>query len=255
VAETGGESYPLAPIFEAVLRYEFDELAESDVIQMFMELHVSEKAGFEERAQTVNIEPQLSPGENGAPEFRPTLTVVGHAARFSDRSREISISKNVMEFTRRGTYSSWGEFTDEALQWVALVVEYFKPKALNTVTTDFMNRIPIPDRPIEMSDYVRISVDVPVGLSRTLNSSHSQIVVPLEGGLETTITVFTTTDDENRLYPGIGLTTSTRMSLFIPALDSDGLRSGMAHLQRAKNDVFEACITDATRMLIRGGIK
>jgi uncharacterized protein (TIGR04255 family) len=178
---------------------------------------------------------------------------VGHRFRRLDESRVVQVHVDRYAFSWLEGYRHWEDFLEEA----ELVWERFKavvnPDVITYIGVRFINRIQLPARTIEIKDYVRTSVDLSPYLPQQVAGMFSQIDVPLpQHEASARITLFL--EPTERPSPNIVLDIDVNKTVTLSVKDdrfSTLLDEELSNLRDAKNFVFEACITDATRGLIQ----
>ncbi|MAU83873.1 MAG: hypothetical protein CME34_18785 [Gordonia sp.] len=148
-------------------------------------------------------------------------------------------------------YAEWDAFTEKAEQCWAVYRGVMQPVSVGQVSVRFVNSIELPRHPIEITDYLRTSFQVSPNLPQVVDRFFTQIRVPLQVENEPVIpaTITVTTSGDGALILDIEVS----LELGIDTRDahfSDKLDAALTKLRHAKNFVFEACITDATRKLI-----
>jgi uncharacterized protein (TIGR04255 family) len=131
-----------------------------------------------------------------------------------------------------------------------------QPQAVVAASVRFINRIDIPsEHPVEIKDYLRLSVDVPPYLPQAMFGMYRQVAVPLpqhDGAVANIISTLTAPPEG--IHSSLILDIATSLNRRLPVADAnfeENVLSVLATLRHAKNYVFESCITDATRGLIR----
>jgi uncharacterized protein (TIGR04255 family) len=175
-------------------------------------------------------------------------------AERGDGQRAVQYGPSIFAFTWRDKYEGWPTFLSEAeTVWLAYRA-IADPVSVAGVGVRFVNRIPLPHRGVEIKDYLRTSVDVPAQLPQGVRNLFVQMDLPIpQLDAEATITTALTPPDKEHAGGGLLLDIDVRCGFGMSATDDnfDGsLRETLGRLRYAKNFVFEACITDATRSLI-----
>ncbi len=118
----------------------------------------------------------------------------------------------------------------------------------------YVNQIDVPTDYIEITDYLRTAISISPFLPQGLSSYFLQATIPLPMfDAEATVT---STFVPPRIPGGVSLVLDIDCwrpvdFVFEPGRNGlEAIRDGLDILRDAKNFVFEACITDATRGLI-----
>jgi uncharacterized protein (TIGR04255 family) len=198
-----------------------------------------------------NTKMELDPsGETSAESQR-----IGYAFRKSDQTRNIHLTTDRFAYAWLGGYTNWEELTAEALLAWKHLKQLTDVDSIVRIGARFVNRIVVPDPQIEISDYLRTTVHISPYLPQGLSGFFMQVSVPLdiEAGIGTTITSSLAPAPEGHSGLILDLDTYDQMASALSADDDEELMRRLMTLRMAKNYVFEASITDATRGLISDG--
>lgn len=167
----------------------------------------------------------------------------------SDDHRQIAQCRTSgFTFSRLTPYERWQSFRDEARRLWTIYRNIANPDNIARLAVRFINRIDIPGNSVDLKEYFRTSPEVSSELPQTLAGYFMQLRLP---------------------YPEIAGLCVITQTIIPPAkadvvsvvLDIDLFRSeDVAQEERhiwdffetlhvAKNRIFEACITDASRRL------
>lgn len=247
-----GEHYAKAPIIEALveLRVAAEPAPELDLLLTVME--GVEGYGEPETLVTVQGEFQVIAD---AVQARATGGPVGHRWRSVDGLHAVTAQTGIFAFSRLAPYDRWETFIASVegmwLRYKAVV----EPHTLLGASVRFINRIDVPsDRPVEVKDYLRLSVDVPPSLPQAMLGMYMQVAVPLpqhDRATANIISTLITPPDGFHASLILDIDTHINRPLAIDENFHENVLGILATLRDAKNYVFESCITDATRGLIR----
>jgi len=244
-----GRRYKNAPIVEAIV--EFRVTTEGLRLERLAELDFGEQYGSPETVYTVEQQVQLVDGELSAETHD---SQVGFSFSTEDAKRTVQATASTFGFVWRGEYTQWGDFIAEVEGAWETYRAVAAPTFVDAIGVRFVNHIPMPLRPIEIKDYLRMSVDIPAQLPQTLTSLFVQVDIPLpkqHAQATVTSTVLGGTADQ----PGGWLVLDIDAKAPVGADTSnpvfgDTITATLDKLRLAKNYVFEACVTDATRGLM-----
>lgn len=244
-----GRRYKNAPIVEAIL--EFRVAPTDERVTRLASLDFGESFG---EPQTIyNVEHEVK-FDNGTISSQTRDNQVGFAFSTDDNARTIQVSAQSFAFICRGHYSHWDDFMSGAERAWEIYRDTSGPSKLVGIGVRFVNHIPMPNRPVEIKDYLRISVDIPAQLPQTLSGLFMQVDIPL-AAQEAQATVTSTFIEGTKEQPGgwmlldIDVKTLVNRGTADPAFD-EVITATLDRLRLAKNYVFEACVTDATRGLM-----
>ena len=134
--------------------------------------------------------------------------------------------------------------------WVGY--EIFEPLAVSRCAVRFINRINIPLDSIEISDYFNLYPSIPKDISQRVNGMFMQLQVPQ-----------TDLEPEAMAVINLAITEPEQPSQVSVLLDfdiyriedmdprSDNVWAALNQFRLRKNSLFEACITNNTRGLIK----
>ncbi len=161
--------------------------------------------------------------------------------------------ENAFYLSRTRAYTEWSDFIDEVEQFWMPYKERVKPERVVGLGVRYINRIDVPGIQVEFKDYLRTSVDVSPYLPQSVSGLFMQIEVPLphhDASVGITSAMLPPAKPKHvSLLLDIDAKSQIDLSVAHSSFDKD-LRSKLDTLRDAKNYVFEACITDATRRLI-----
>lgn len=243
-----GRHYEHAPIVQAIL--ELRVMTPDDLIMEDLEA-LNFGQDYADPTTLYHLQGQLTFSEEGSVASEPQRDHVGFGFAREDGTRVIQVGLRRFAFIWSGEYTHWGEFSTEAeAAWLA-----YKGAArvvsVERVGVRFVNQIRLPEGHVEIKDYLRTSVDISAYLPQAVSSMFFQVEIPiveLDAGATVTSALMSEGDSQALLLD-IDVKTSTVLSTEDEAFDV-GVRGTLDRLRFAKNYVFEACITDATRGLI-----
>lgn len=251
---TMGRHYKSAPIVEAIIEFHVvtpDELA----IMRLADLDFGEAYSTTNPTYQFQSEIEVEKDSGEIRDSQATSTHLGFSHDTENRDRSVLTSRTSFAFVWRGDYSRWEDFVSEAERAWQLYKEAAAPKVVTAIGVRFVNHIPLPLRPVEIKDYLRTSVDISAYLPQAVSSMFMQVDVPLSD-FGATSTITSAVLDGGAKYPGGALLLD--IDVKAPVSNGDTSESGfdaeitatLSRLRFAKNFVFEACITDATRGVI-----
>jgi uncharacterized protein (TIGR04255 family) len=177
---------------------------------------------------------------------------VGHMFVSEDEKQIFQARMDGFTFSRLAPYDRWEPFQAEAQRLWEIYRRHVEPTAIIRAAVRYINRLDLPFPFVELKDYLRttpeVSPDFPRGaLSGYVMQLHipqddigamlilSQALVPPPEGTEITSVLL-----DIDLFKEIST-----------AVDEDTLWEVFETLHARKNVLFEACITDLTREVIR----
>jgi uncharacterized protein (TIGR04255 family) len=178
---------------------------------------------------------------------------LGHMFRRSDGARAVQAVLDRFVYSWLPPYESWEPFVAEAEEWWLKYRRLARPQHINRIGVRFINKIEIPAPQIEISDYLRTNVQLSPVLPQELEGFFMQTAIQLTKYSSKCHIVSTLVPpsgpDRTALILDIDVWKDVDLPVPSDHLD-DVINSSLQELRAAKNFVFEASITDATRMVI-----
>ncbi|RFZ47550.1 hypothetical protein DAVIS_00262 [Mycobacterium marinum] len=252
-----GYRYPRAPIIEATidLRVESSGTDESeDTIFENLGAVYSSDADFDAPTPLYTFSSDLKVDEGDTIIGRTPGRQIGYTFRRHDGRAVVRANIDRFAYSQLGPYTEWDEFLKAAEACWSLYRDRTSPENVTAIGVRFVNRILVPKYTIEIKDYLRTTVDVSPYLPQWTNGYFLQVGIPLadfDADALVTTALVDRDDDEDGVPLVLDIDVRTATSLAVDAEGfQDGLLATLGRLRTAKNYVFEACITDATRGLI-----
>lgn len=241
------QHYPKAPIAEAVIDIQVKASSDATLITLedFCE---TEKQKYPERRnlREATAELRLTPGTE--PSSSATQVQTGYMCLNAAKVEIIQAKLNGFTFSRLSPYESWDVFETEGRRLWTTYRELIRPTEITRVAVRYVNRIDIPLPIKDFKDYFRTIPEVSNDLPQGLSGFFMQLHVPME-------------DVGCMLLLNEALIPPAKEGVVSVALDIDLFRTQsipqseeelwrlFSVLHDRKNEVFEGCITDKTRIL------
>lgn len=240
------EHYKSAPLVEAII-----EVVVSGTEGEFASLEtlLEGSDGWEEwnaeevRGVTFNVSTDEASAE-----------AVGFAITRPSGDRQVLVGMDRVALSWRGEYETWDDLVQAFLQVWERYLLTARPARVESVSTRFVNVIQVPQDHIEITDYLRTTVDISPRLPQGVAGLFMQVDVPLDVRRRLGVVVtsaLAAPEDPGHSAIALDLDTYDRDPFVINERGGRVLLERLAALRSAKNFVFEASITDATRELIR----
>ncbi len=244
-----GRHYEHAPIAEAILEF---SCILPPTVGLDQLRHVADPTAFETVGAAVTVTGRVEVGPEGI-QGDTSGETIGHLLRRVDGLRVIQSRLNGFAYSALAPYDRWETFSAEALEHWTDYQRIAQPTAITRIGVRFVNKIDVPSASIEIKDYLRTAVDVSPYLPQLTQSYFLQVVVPLShfdaAATITSTIVPPSSASETSLILDIDTWRMVEISPSGTASD-ESISQILGTLREAKNYVFEACITDATRGLI-----
>jgi uncharacterized protein (TIGR04255 family) len=246
-----GRHYDHAPIAEAVLEIKCtlpEGVSLDDLLQCV------DRDEFPVADQAVSVEGRIDLSDDGQIRSAARGQVLGHVFRRADGNRVVQARLDGFSFSWLPPYDRWEAFLSEAEAHWLRYRRAVRPTKAVRLGVRFINKIDVPSPQIEIKDYLRMSADVPAYLPQGIAGYFVQVQIPLShydcSATITTTLVPPPNDDSTSLLLDIDTWQMVEISL-TDDVEAEGVAARLATMRKAKNYVFESCITDATRGLIK----
>lgn len=246
--------YDKAPITEALidLRFNGPELTPAELA----ELQEREAAAYPDKRPLYFAPIAIGDAEPGEPPAfsGQSSTQRGWAFVTADKLQVWQARTDGFTFSRLAPYQSWDPFRDEARRLWNLCRTKLKPEAVTRVAVRYINRLELPLPLQDFKDYLRTVPEVSPMLPQGISTFFMQLHIPY-------------TDINSVLILNQQLVPPCQPKPDAPTasilLDIDLFRTHdlpqaeeplwniFEELHSKKNEVFEGCITDRTRELIK----
>lgn len=152
--------------------------------------------------------------------------------------------------SRLAPYDHWEPFRDEARRLWQSYKSYAAPVAATRLAVRFINRVDIPGKAVDLKTYFRTAPEISPALPQDLANFFMRLVMPQR---DIQAVAFLNQTMVPPARPGVQ-SVVLDIDLFreeeVPQ-DEEAIWEYFEILRVRKNELFEACITDATRELFR----
>lgn len=244
-----GWHYTRAPIAEAIIEIRCDLPADTTLEALAA---AAPTEGFPTVEATVTVTGMLEVRPDGI-EQRTTGEQTGHLFRSEDGRAVVQARLDGYSFGCLAPYDRWEAFSAEAERHWHRYRDVASPSKARRLGVRYVNRVNIPGQRVEIKDYLRTAVDVSPYLPQMISNFFLQVVVPLPRFRAFATVTSTIVPPEHEDSTSLILDIDTWQDVDVDLAGEAGgqeIASRLEVLREAKNYVFEACITDATRRLI-----
>ncbi len=238
--------YSKAPITEAIIDFRLNlpsETSLEDLCDLFPKI----QADYPNQEDYAIWEQQIEFG--GSSSIAPTQEHLGYIYSTSDRKQVLIATKNGFTFSRLAPYDRWETFRDEAQRLWNIYHNSIEISEITRIGTRYVNRIDIPLPITELKHFLRTLPEVPLDLSQELSGYFMQLQIPQED-IQATIVLnqaIIPPSNPNVISILLDIDVFKENNLF---LEGD-LWECLEVLHTKLDSVFESCITDAVRELIK----
>ncbi len=243
------QTYSKAPITEAILDIQVEK-APSYAASMLLDCQDQVRADYPTKRELKTAIAQFTLDEYTASASASSPQVHGFAFISEDKKQLFQVRADGFTANRLAPYSGWNTFGQEARRLWDIYRTTTKPTRVTRIALRYINRIDIPSSRVELKDYFHTSPEVAPGLPQTMAGFFMQIVLPLED-VKATVNIVETIVEP--LQPGnvsVVLDLDFFRTVELPGTEEE-LWALFEILRAKKNVVFDTCITEKTKKLIR----
>jgi len=244
---TTSTRYTKAPITEAVIdiHVEPSEMATLPNLDRYCTEQAGSypsKAPLKMAFGELTLEPELSSSAHSKQ--------LGFVCTRADGKQIFQSLLNSFKMNVLAPYPGWEPFRDEARRLWNLYRVALQPRKITRIAVRYVNRLDLPMPVPEMKEYLRASPDVPPDLPQGLDGFLMQLIIRL-ADIKCTLQL-----QEARVAPPTPGVASIILDIDLfrtddlPS-DETAIWSVFEMLRARKNQVFEACVTDKYREMIR----
>jgi uncharacterized protein (TIGR04255 family) len=237
--------YDNAPITEAIIEVRVDLPAASGLAQI-ERIYERISGGYPEKRARKFATGSFEIGEEVSASARSEQT--GYLFESEDKKQIIQAQLTGFSLSRLAPYQSWEPFRNE-MRWLwGVYREVARPIKVTRLGVRTVNRIDIPGANAELKSYFRTFPEISPELPQLMDGFFMQLRLPFPGlpGLATInqTAVPSLTPDVVSIVLDVDLFRGEN----IPQ-DEEEIWRTIDALHDCRNDIFEACITDAARRL------
>ena len=240
--------YSRSPLVEAVLAIQFNASR--------LTLDQLAKCGPKVKSEYPNLKAvhrgtgRIEFGEKAS--ASATSENVGYSWTSANEKQIFQATLDGFSFSLLAPYSSWDEFSKEAHRLWEIYRKIVRGSMEYTrVALRYINQIDIPMLSVEMSEFFSIYPQIPTSLPQQMGPFFFHVTLPLpEAKLNVNII-------QTQVPPPLGKPEHTSVILDLDFYRSESIPTGESFwevfedMAKHKNRVFEACITDKTREVIK----
>jgi len=238
--------YKKAPITEAVIDIQIENGNSSDLKDV-ERLALRLKDEFSTRLPIHQLQMGFQVSAGADPEFLKDQQVLGF--RLDRPGRVIQFRTTGFSYSHLPPYSDWPTFSAEAENYWSMYVAEFKPTRANRMAVRMINRLPIPSADIRLETCLNFYPTLPDSLPTDAQSLFMQLQLPMKHVDANAVAVL-------GLYSAPPVPNENAIMLDIDLIIQRSIPIGedvfktLNVIGEAKDDIFEACITDKIRELI-----
>jgi uncharacterized protein (TIGR04255 family) len=240
------ELYKRSPLTEAVVEFRLEEPLSPDVLDKACARLVSPQFLKEDISESVF---EFGPGT--AP--RQTHQLHGYKLTAINAGEVIQVKLNALGVSKLPPYGGWDEYREFVSSCWTTWRKATGRKRLSRIGVRYLNRIDIPCPPgtlVETDAYLAFNMNVPKVLDAPRRGNYLQINSGIAAdGLQVNL-MCASTEPALIDHIAVGLDIDVFRDIDVPQQDDD-IWALLDTIRKRRTEIFEACITDQTRALIR----
>lgn len=244
--------YANAPIIEAVidLKVQWPEGAPADAFDLLLKSLVDRFPGPAIPIRTVEMGYEIPADSSEEARFRSAQDVVG--SRFQNDTRVLQVQRASFTYSHLPPYTEWAAFRPEAQELWAQFVNATGVQTVTRAAVRVINKLDLPGTPSEVAAFSNLYLQLPGGLAHSAETYFMQMQVPMGERIDGCRAIVSSAAGPAQkpgrfeLVLDFDVFAEQRMDA-----TSDDIWALLDCLSEIKNDLFEACITDETRGLIK----
>jgi uncharacterized protein (TIGR04255 family) len=240
-------TYEKAPITEAILDLRVVPCSglELDTLKRLCEENKTEYPQIDKTIEATGMM-QIQPGVSASASAQQQQT--GFRSISSDGKFVCQRQLQGFTFSRLAPYESWKPFRDLARSLWHSYREATSPQSVARLALRYVNRIDVPETPIDLKDYFRTSPEISSDLPQIVDGFFMQVRLPQEDIGATAILNQTIVPPALPEVVSVILDIDLFCDESVPD-DDCAIWDYFETLHTRKNEIFEACITKTTREL------
>lgn len=179
-----------------------------------------------------------------------TQQETGFVFSSADKKQVVQTRIDGFTFSRLAPYETWESFRDEGRRLWTLYRERVSPAEVRRLAVRYINRFDLPGTQIELKDYFRTTPEVSPDLHQLMSGFFMRVVIPQEELKGQLIINQTIVPPANPAVLSVVLDIDLFREIEVPNSE-DEIWQFFEQLHDRKNNVFEACITERAREIIR----
>lgn len=239
--------YSRAPITEAVIDLGVT-LPPKTTLAALVGLHNSIATDYPHQEDLLVLHGQMRAGASVGASASQTQLGFGYAS--SDQKQIIHARLDGFSFSRLAPYEHWEAFRDEAKRLWGIYQNAIHPIAINRLAVRYINRLNLPLPVKDFKDYLRVFPEVPSDISDFLNGYFLQLQIPKPEVDATLILNQAIIPPSSDAVVSVLLDLDLFKQCDLPIAETT-LWENLDNLHEKIDSIFEACITDETRELIK----
>ena len=239
--------YSRAPITEAVIDLRVELLPEATLAE-FSNMYDCIEANYPKCENLLVFEGQMMVGASvGATAIQ---TQIGYTYSSADGKQIVQARRDGFAFSRLAPYENWETFQAEAKRLWATYQSVIHPKLVNRLAVRYVNRLDLPLPLHDLKEYLQTVPEVAPGPFQALSGYFMQLQIPQPDIAASLVLNQAIIPPPTPDVVAILLDLDLFQDISSPR-DETFIWYALEQLHTRLDEVFESCITDNTRELIR----
>jgi uncharacterized protein (TIGR04255 family) len=244
------QRYSRPPITEAIIDLRVEK-AEGLTLAQLEKCHEGEEKAYPTKGTLTLASAQLTlGGQAEAFSHAAANSQIGFLCKNADGGQIFQVSFAGFTVNWLAPYPGWKVLQDEAHRLWNIYRERTRPRKVTRIAVRYINRFDFPGTGVELKEYLLTSPEVSPQLPQHLAGFLMQLAIPQPEIKATLLLSETAVPPPAPNISSIALDIDLFRSDELPE-DDTAMWSIFEDLRCRKNEIFEACITDKTRELIR----
>jgi uncharacterized protein (TIGR04255 family) len=241
-------TYPQAPITEAVIDIRVTP-REGLNVEEFRTLAKNFGDEFGTQNDQLRLATVIVPGQSAVQPVAPTKTGIQFVANSKDKLFQAQIDG--WSFNKLAPYRGWEEeFRDDARRLWNGYRAIAQPQKITRAALRYVNRLDLPAPVSDLSTYLRTGPEISSDLPQAVDNFYLQLQIPQADVNALLIINMSIVPPPKEGIVSIVLDLDLFQATDVPQTEIE-LWNCFERLRIRKNQIFEACVTDATRELFR----
>lgn len=239
-------NYPNAPIREAVFDIRVDRLniKQTEDLAAFKDLV---KDNFPSEKKRHNVSGLIQFSTDKPIESAAQSDLTGYLFISEDQTRQLQVRIDGITLNILKPYENWETHFDQFLRMWEIYKKMFSPNNVIRIASRFINKIEIPIPFSDFQEFILNMPPIPNCLPQTFATFFMQIQVPCNDGYRNAIITETIEPYTDSKLPFI-LDIDVFQELNVQN-STESIVANFGEIRKVKNEIFESCITEATRNL------
>ena len=239
--------YPNAPLTEAILDIRVKLPSEIKPPQL-KKVQLEEKGEYPRREEQLVVVGKMSVGEQVGASAKQTVN--GYRFVSQDKRQIFQARIDGFTFNRLAPYETWESFRDEARRLWNVYRSIAKPQTITRLALRYINKLDLPLPLNDLKDYLHTIPEISPKMSQEIRGYFMQLQLPQQDLGAMLLLNQTLTPPPGPNLVSVILDLDLFCQENVPREEED-IWKQFEVLRTRKNEVFEACITNKTRRLIR----